>query len=271
MKNYFVIGSPIEHSLSPLIFNYLFDFYKIDAIYEKKLISSSVELNNFMFNGLMMGCNITSPYKEKVFNLVDENDLSALKYCSVTCIKKTKSGLIGFNTDDYGFLKMIENQDITLNNKNVLILGYGASAKTISTILSKKFNSNIFIYGRNNDKIDSFIDIAKSIDEKAMIRHYKKINAPVDIVINCLPVDIDRNSIISILNFLNYIPISNTNIFIDLNYIETDLNKEIMFNKNICNFILGLDMLIFQALKTFEIWFDRKSKVNYNEIKKVIR
>ena len=46
MKKYFVIGNPIEHSLSPLIHNHWIKRNKIDAIYEKKL--KTTELNDFI-------------------------------------------------------------------------------------------------------------------------------------------------------------------------------------------------------------------------------
>ena len=269
MKNYFVIGDPIEHSLSPLIFNYLFDYFKINATYEKKLIKSDTELKNFMSSSCVDGFNITSPYKKTIFNLLDKHDLSALEYSSVNCIKKDKSNFIGFNTDGYGFLKMIKKQKINLHNKNILILGYGGSAKTISNLISSTFNSNLFIYGRNDDKINFFIDAIRSPNQT--IYHYQKINDNIDIIINCLPGQIDRNSINSTLNYLNYIPINDENIFIDLNYNETLLNKEIINLKQIAGFVLGIDMLIFQALKTFEIWFGIKPNNCYEGIRKIIK
>ena len=46
MKNYLVIGDPIEHSLSPKIHNYWFKENNIEANYEKERISEN-ELKNF--------------------------------------------------------------------------------------------------------------------------------------------------------------------------------------------------------------------------------
>ena len=39
MKNYLVIGNPIEHSLSPRLHNYWIKDSGIDAIYEKKQLN----------------------------------------------------------------------------------------------------------------------------------------------------------------------------------------------------------------------------------------
>ena len=41
MKKYLVIGSPIEHSLSPKLHNYWIKKNNINAIYEKKKISKN--------------------------------------------------------------------------------------------------------------------------------------------------------------------------------------------------------------------------------------
>ena len=38
MKKYFVIGNPIDHSLSPKLHNHWFKENKIDAVYDKKKI-----------------------------------------------------------------------------------------------------------------------------------------------------------------------------------------------------------------------------------------
>ena len=39
MKKYFVIGNPIEHSLSPKLHNYWFKKNNINAVYEKKKLN----------------------------------------------------------------------------------------------------------------------------------------------------------------------------------------------------------------------------------------
>ena len=39
MKKYFVIGNPIDHSLSPKLHNYWFKKNKVDATYDKKKIN----------------------------------------------------------------------------------------------------------------------------------------------------------------------------------------------------------------------------------------
>ena len=78
---------------------------------------------------------------------------------------------------------------------------------------------------------------------------------------------IDEDSIDMIINKI--IP-KQTELVIDLNYTETLFSKKLIEKKY--SVILGLDMFIFQALKSFDIWFDNQyqNKITYEEIKKLL-
>ena len=73
MKKVFVVGNKTSKSLSPLIFNYWFKKYKVDAHY------SYIEIEKNQFNKTIkktlldkevVGLNITIPYKNKVIKLI---------------------------------------------------------------------------------------------------------------------------------------------------------------------------------------------------------
>ena len=67
-KNFLVIGNPIGHSLSPKLHNHWIKKYKIDAIYEKKLLNNN-EIENLIFNireEKLQGVNVTVPFKKIV-------------------------------------------------------------------------------------------------------------------------------------------------------------------------------------------------------------
>ena len=154
-----------------------------------------------------------------------------------------------------------------LNNRNILILGYGGAAKTIVGYLMSTFQNKIFVYGRSPEKISSFIDNMNYSSEKETLQKYDNRSQEINVIINCIPTNVNRNSINSTLNFLNYIPISKESVFIDLNYVESNFSREMKSHKREFNFISGIDMLIFQALKSFEIWFGKSNKFNHKDIK----
>ena len=72
MKNYFVIGNPIDHSLSPKLHNHWIRKLDLKANYEKK------KLEEKQIKGLITdirerkidGVNVTVPFKNKVISLI---------------------------------------------------------------------------------------------------------------------------------------------------------------------------------------------------------
>ena len=105
MKKYFVIGNPIEHSLSPKLHNYWIKQNKIDAFYDKKKLNKNdiqgiiSEVKNEKIHGL----NVTVPYKNFVIPFLDKLTSVADKTQSVNTIFKEGNEVIGDNTDVEGF------------------------------------------------------------------------------------------------------------------------------------------------------------------------
>ena len=268
MKKFCVIGNPISHSLSPVIFKYLFNFFNINATYDSVLIEDDKALVNFFKDNISLysGCNITSPYKKIAFNSVNELDSFAQEISSVNCININNSKLLGYNTDHHGFMNMISFNNIDFNNKKVIVLGYGGAARAIIFSLLKEYNCDIYVYGRNIDKINNLIKKTQASYKERTIKLYNNTVINNMILINCLPLKIDS---INLHSLLSYLPISSIDMCIDINYVASDISLEIKKN---CKTILGLDMLIHQALKSFDIWFNINSleKINYLDLKKSI-
>ena len=101
MKNISVIGSPIEHSLSPYLHQ---EIYKEIG---KKIISTKVhvskaKLRTFVNNHKNDFYNVTIPHKEKILPFLESVDVSADEIGAVNCVAKLK----GYNTDWIGFKKL---------------------------------------------------------------------------------------------------------------------------------------------------------------------
>ena len=88
MKKYFVIGNPINHSLSPKLHNYWLKQNNINAVYEKIKLEEN-EIENFIFkikNQEINGCNVTVPFKKTVIPFLDKLSLEAEQTQSVNTI-----------------------------------------------------------------------------------------------------------------------------------------------------------------------------------------
>ena len=105
MKRYFVIGNPIEHSLSPELHNFWIKKNNINAIY-KKIKLEDTELKDFinkLRNEEIHGINVTVPFKNKVIKYLDKLSLEVESTDSVNTIYKSGKDIVGLNTDVAGF------------------------------------------------------------------------------------------------------------------------------------------------------------------------
>ena len=155
-----IIGNPISHSLSPIMHNYWFKKYKINAEYELLEIDKSEIQNviNKIKNKEIKGINVTLPYKNFIIPFLTKTINDANETHSVnTVMLDDNNNLIGENTDVFGFqaayLKSIPNQ--VNNRKKVLILGAGGVAPSIILALLKSNISDISLSNRTFEKSKS--------------------------------------------------------------------------------------------------------------------
>ncbi|WP_051420584.1 shikimate dehydrogenase [Helicobacter pametensis] len=267
MQNFGVIGSPISHSLSPLIHNFLFSYFGIDADYQK-FLASEMELPKIL--SLLAGANITVPFKEAVFHLCDEVSDLACQIGAVNTVMHIDGKLWGHNTDGLGFWKCIENLDA----KNALILGAGGSARAIAVML-RSHGVDVEIYNRSLSCMDFFrsmgIEVAKLEEEKKF-----------DLLIHTTSVGLDGHSLpygVDILkNFLARSEIVMDIIYPSLSCIKNIEDFRAFLTTRPKTAFLGLanqgmdglEMLLYQALFAFEIFcggrygFDELKALFYN-------
>ena len=88
MKRYFVIGNPIEHSLSPKLHNFWLKDNKINAFYDKEIIEKN-RIKNFIEDirsQKIAGANVTVPFKQIVIQYLDKLSFEAEQTQSVNTI-----------------------------------------------------------------------------------------------------------------------------------------------------------------------------------------
>ena len=133
MKQFAVIGNPIEHSLSPDLHNYVYKLLSINALYKKKKVFHS-ELSQIMDDlrtGELNGVNVTIPHKENVIEYLDEINPRAKTIGAVNVIHKNGDKLFGNNTDWFGFTSALKKNGIKVSGKEVIVLGAGGTSKSI--------------------------------------------------------------------------------------------------------------------------------------------
>jgi len=246
-KNFLVIGNPIDHSLSPKLHNYWIKKYKIDAVYEKKLVNNN-EIENLISDvreGKIHGINITVPYKKMVIPFLDELSEEAKISQSVNTIYKNNNKIIGENTDIEGFKLSLEKTEQEIKNKKALILGAGGVVPSIIIALKKMQIEKIYLSNRTELKA---IELKKNFPEIEIIKW--RDTPDFDIIINATSLGLKEGDEINI----NYQKISKDKFFYDVIYNPPETN----FLKNAKKYggttRNGKMMFIYQAQKAFFIW-----------------
>jgi len=133
-----LIGKNIDYSFSRAYFTQKFKRLNLDNyVYENFDFQHIDEFAMVLKNEKdIKGFNVTIPYKQEVIKFLLEVDPKATAIGAVNTIKLTKKGLIGYNTDYYGFQKSIE-PFLKEQHKNALILGTGGASKAVAFVFKE--------------------------------------------------------------------------------------------------------------------------------------
>ena len=246
MKKYFVIGNPINHSLSPKIHNYWLKENNINAIYDKKKIEEKnlKTIISEVREKKIDGINVTVPFKKAVIPFLDKLSIEAEQTQSVNTIILKDNNLEGHNTDIAGFAKAIKNLNFNLEGKKVFILGAGGVVPSIIFALNKINVSKIIISNRTKKKAEDLKLQFHSLE----ILDWGDIT-DFDVIINATSLGLNKETI-----NLDFSKFGNNKLFYDVIYnpIETNFLSE---GKKLGNKTEnGKLMFVYQAFEAFKLW-----------------
>ena len=262
-----IIGNPISHSLSPILHNYWFQKYKINAEYklfktednEIKKIIDRVKKKD------ITGLNVTLPFKKSVIPFLTKTINDANETHSVNTIFLDKEdNLIGENTDVFGFqagyLQTLSNQD--KKNKKALIIGAGGVSPSIILALIKSKIDNISLVNRTYEKSLFLKRKFNMINIVEWKNFYNKINV-FDIVINATSLGLLDGE-----EFKFKLPkINKKLIYIDTIYNPPQTKMISNFKSQKIKTFNGLNMFIYQGQKSFYFWNKINPEVDETLIK----
>ncbi|WP_298790708.1 shikimate dehydrogenase family protein [uncultured Allomuricauda sp.] len=242
-KNRFgLLGKEISYSFSQRYFTSKFEELGLsDYSYENYDIPEISDLETILKEQDPKGFNVTIPYKEEVIPFLSALDPIAKEIGAVNTVKITQNGLIGYNTDAYGFQKSLE-PFLKPHHTKALILGTGGASKAIRFVLEQLEIDHTYVSRTKKEKQLSYAEL----DERIITSN--------QLIINCTPLGTHPN-----INEKPPIPyqfLSNEHLLFDLIYNPEKsafLKEGETKNTAICN---GLDMLKFQAEKAWQIWND---------------
>jgi len=138
MRLFGLIGYPLTHSFSGRYFSEKFEKEGwTDCRYELFPLSSIDDLPLLISdNPLLMGLNVTIPYKKVVIPFLDASDHLPKGVGACNCIRIVDGRLEGFNTDVIGFENSLHPL-LMANHSNALILGNGGATEAVAYVLKK--------------------------------------------------------------------------------------------------------------------------------------
>jgi shikimate dehydrogenase len=232
-----LLGKDISYSLSPLIFHTISNFLQTPISYTLyDVIESDIKsVLNILRQGEIQGLNVTKPYKEKVIAYCDQLSEEAKYMGAVNVLVMKDNQLIGHNTDGFGFMSLVNHYQISLTDKRVCILGNGGSAKAVYQSLKSQVK-DITVFKRAQSKQDVFAARERTYDQ---LDHKA---CDMYIQTTTLGLKEDDMSVIDQKDVINHT-------VIDLIYHRK--TNIMTYSKHAYG---GLMMLLYQAVKAYEIW-----------------
>lgn len=256
-----IIGYPIGHTLSPILYETAFKELGLKGSYE--IIETAPEdlINKIKYlkRNKYYGFNVTIPHKVPMTLFLSQYDEFVNLTGSVNTIKINEdSTLSGFNTDVFGFIEAIP-KDVDLTGKKAVVMGTGGAARAICAGLYKKGIKKIDLYTRNSISSKETFEVLKNrfktIELNLIQTSLMDGLSDVDILVNTTPVGMKNfsqdNSPVSDKN-IESLPDSALIYDIVYNPLRTALISKAI--KRNLRFVTGLDMLVWQAVRAFEIY-----------------
>ena len=248
-----IYGSPVAHSLSPVIFNTTFEKLSLNRAYvpfevSKDKLKFAVEAARTLgFDGF----NVTMPHKTAILEMLDRLDVGAERSGSVNTVFRTKSRLVGYNTDGEGAVRALRSYGFEPTDKRILMLGAGGAAQALVHRFSTE-NNTIKILNRTLDKARKLADRATG---PGRISHGELTKSSLenslhdtDILVNATPIR--TSTLVSQLK----IPLNRVKELAWVFDLAYDKPAEPVHAGR--GTISGLEMLVHQAALSYEIWLN---------------
>jgi shikimate dehydrogenase len=257
-----LIGHPIKQTFSPLIHNMSAQMLDLDYIYLPFDVPSS-NLRNALKGVVALGIkgfNVTVPHKENILTHLHSLSEEASIIGAVNTVVNDMGKLIGYNTDVNGVYETLLPYKDDIANKDVTLVGAGGAARSVIFTLVRFFKPNkINIVNRTEQRAET---LKKYFSDKTKFEDFKSFELfPPDLVevfsnskliINATSVgmypEID-DTIINLNNVFN-----NDQIVFDLVYNPPKTQLLKIAESQGAKTINGINMLVTQAAKSFELW-----------------
>ena len=241
-----IAGNPVAHSLSPVIHNAWLAAGDIDGAYVPFAPADAAAFEALVAAGragLIMGLNVTAPFKEQAFALADEATAAARLTGSANILQFVDGRVLADSSDGVGLMRGLKEQapDLDVRGQPVVVLGAGGAARAGSGALVEA-GAAVRIVNRSRDRAEA---LAADLGPSVRVMEAAEALNGAALVINALSVppalDFDRVPPETVVMDMTYKPL-------DTPFLKTARARGLKT-------VDGLSMLIGQAAPSFEALF----------------
>ena len=192
-----VIGTPLEHTLSPAMHNAVYEALDLDWVYVPLPLDDETDLIRFLGAARVLpfqGFNVTMPFKHAMLQHCDEVAMLAQMAGAVNTVHCVNGRLIGYNTDGRGLVEALaDNLDFDPADRSVTVLGAGGAsgAAAVAFILAKA--AKITVANRTLDRAVELIErVSPHARNTALaaveLGSAQEAVSSADLIVNCTPL-----------------------------------------------------------------------------------
>ncbi|MCC8138411.1 MAG: shikimate dehydrogenase [Clostridiales bacterium] len=260
-----LIGSPVAHSISPMMHNEAFRLLDLDAVYlcfdtkDKELGTIIRALRDMN----VLGFNITMPDKERVMEYLDALSPAARMIGAVNTVKNENGRLVGYNTDGEGYIRSLSDVGYEITEGEMCLLGAGGAASSIAVQAALSGAPVLHILNRKNGRsFPNAIRLAEQINAETACRADVIDLNDAKAVQDC----VEKSSLLTNATSVGMVPGTDALPLPDPTCLHPDLTvSDIIYNPRQtrllaearargCRTLNGLYMLLYQGAAAFHIW-----------------
>lgn len=260
-----LLGSPVSHSISPLMHNESFQQLGLDYVYlcfDVKEEQLEEAVKGLKIAGIK-GFNLTMPCKNKMAEICDALSPAASLIGAVNTVVHKDGILTGHNTDGIGFWKAANEAGFSQQDKQITLMGMGGASTAIAVQAALDGAKELHIFARPTSRFwGRAVRLTNELNKQTSCRvqlfeqqdftSLKSSMDTSDLLINGTSVGMAPNTEASI--------ITDTSLFrpnlavadVIYNPRETLLLKQA--KQAGCQVFNGMYMLLYQGAEAFRLW-----------------
>ena len=211
------------------------------------------------------GLSLTIPHKEIAFDLVDEISEDAKKIGAINTLINSGDTLHGYNSDWFGVCEALKEISFEAKKTDAYILGAGGAARAGVHALTKLGLRSVTISNRTIERAQQVANDFSDSSNTIQTIEYADLQSAIDkapcLIMNATPIGLKAEEESSYP--FSFSSLTKTHTVFDM--VTKDTALTVAARERGASTVLGIRMLLHQALKQFELFTEKKAPLEVME------